>query len=71
MNKYLEKIINEYVSYKLVYQDQLSLTTENIKGYLGLYQYYFNHAYLYYPDKFKVICKRKIRKIPTGLWTIS
>lgn len=49
LNKYLQKIINEYISYKHVFQNELIKNTEQIVDYTNFF-YWYRHILSTTPD---------------------
>lgn len=65
MNKNLVKIIQEYSSYKHVFEDELLDKIQQLKS--SLY-YYNNHVVV---NTYKVLYKFTIKKKRTGCWFIT
>lgn len=51
-NKYLIKIIDEYIDYKLEYLAQLKIITRMILRDLNTWRYYFNYCIVYDNNEF-------------------
>jgi hypothetical protein len=57
INKYLRKIINEYIEYELKFKNELLNSTELIKYYVDCFWFYSNS---YCSSRFKMNAKTKI-----------